>query len=373
MLMSAIIASSLSPEAPAIRTPVLPAAVAPAERQMSAQLITWAPGEVRCKATLVKSSMVRRPWSSLSFGGAVPAPVTFRFSIDATGRPLSIVRNGERFIPFGEDLGPAFATSRFSAGHALSDCSITYSAAAHPLSEAPVEDLVSYTITPIGPRLPQEGWDRIAAGGSCWKRPFPQPLIRAIPDFRRIEGTPGVKDWSLIGYDTDKNGTPRNVHMVDGTGNGALTRAAEQAVANSRFTGENRTGCLYPYWKSPATLAPPPAPEERAFKSEDSNCPVRTKWKKPLATRFPEAWRRRSIEGWAVLTYDLAPWGVAGNIKVVAAEPAEDFGWQAQMIVQNASAESSPTGATGCVETVHFMMSRDDEPAAEDGMARPLY
>ena len=35
----------------------------------------------------------------------------------------------------------------------------------------------------------------------------------------------------------------------------------------------------------------------------------------------------RAIEGWAVIAFDVAPWGGTGNVRVVASEPAADFGF----------------------------------------------
>lgn len=326
-------------------------------------LLGWMPGDVQCGGVPVAHVTLRRPLSELSWGMGTKAPsISYQFEIDRSGRPLSITRDGEGPTGFSSDVAPALAASRFPDG-ARQNCRITYVAQVSTLDQAPVADLVSYSITPTSGPLPKEGWERIKSEGDCTTAPFPQPLLRAFPDFDKLPGTPGVKDWSLVGYDTDGTGAPVGTKTLFGTGNKVLDDAARKAVGNSRFTGGARKGCRYPYWKAPGILASPPAPAEQDFRPVGSNCTTQNRWKRPLATRFPEPWRRRAIEGWAIITYDVAPWGGIGNAKVVAAQPSADFGQAALTIIQNASAEPSPQGATGCVETVRFAMGRRTGPA----------
>lgn len=324
-------------------------------------LLSWTPGEVRCDGMTIGASSVRRPWNQLvSRNIDRVKPATYRFGIDASGRPLSIVRDGEDFTPFAQDIAPALAASRFAPGADRKNCSITYSPNRQALSATPIEDLVSYSITPTSGPLPKEGWDRIRALGTCADAPRPQPLIRAFPNFREVASTPGVKDWSLVGYDTDASGRPVKLRIVHTTGNAAMDKASLKAVGDSRFTDGARTGCLYPYWRAPAKLAPPPVPAKDAFRPQDSTCAGRTEWAVAPTLRFPDSYRRRAIEGWAIVTYDLAPWGETGNVKVAASEPTEDFGKQAIAILRSARATPSAQGGSGCVETVRFDMGRSD-------------
>lgn len=359
MLKSAFVASLFGMATTVIMAP--PAAPGAGTERV---LFGWMPDAAQCDGTPVGHLVVRRPWGSLSYGlPKTPPSLTYAFEIDATGRPLSITREGEGFVSFGGDVAPALAASRFAPG-VRKNCRITYTADAKTLTAAAVADLVSYTITPTSGPLPKAGWDRIKGTGDCATAPVPQPLLRAFPDFGTIEGTPGVKDWSLVTYDTDENGTPVKMRTVMGTGNAALDSAARKAVGGSRFTQGARTGCLYPYWKAPETLAPPPTPQETAFRPAASNCAEQTRWQKPLALRFPDPWLRRSIEGWAIVTYDIAPWGAVGNAKVVAAQPAAEFGQQALAILQNASAEPSAQGSTGCVETIRFAIGQKNSSSS---------
>ncbi|MGB5077066.1 MAG: hypothetical protein WBO17_06270 [Sphingorhabdus sp.] len=67
---------------------------------------------------------------------------------------------------------------------------------------------------------------------------------------------------------------------------------------------------------------------------------------------FPGNWQRRMIEVWGVILFDVAPWGGTGNLRIVASEPATEFGKMARRIVQAAKLAPSTSGLSGCVEIV---------------------
>lgn len=326
-------------------------------------LVTWTPGDAQCGGVpIAVGPLVRRPLNNL---GWLPQdnlkPLTFRFSLDDAGRPLSIERVDSDFIPFADDLGPALAASRFP-GHAKAPCQITYSPKAVPLAEASAGDLISYTVSPIGGALPKEGWDRIRPAGDCVKPPMAAPLLSAFPDFARLPGTPGVLGWTLVGYDIDRQGKTANVHVVSSNGNPALEQASIKAMRGWKFAGGPRTGCLYPYRRYAVTLAAPTPPEEDAFRPADATCSDPRNWTRPLALQFPENYRRRMIEGWAIVRYDVAPWGAVGNLKVLASQPSEDFGKQAAMMLRNAALPASSRGMTGCVDRVRYVLDPNMPP-----------
>jgi len=143
---------------------------------------------------------------------------------------------------------------------------------------------------------------------------------------------------------------------MTGTGNAALDTAASDAVARSRFTGGARTGCSYPYWRTPATLAAPPSPPVASLRPADATCPEKHEWATAPAPFYPETFRRRSIEGWAVLSYDVASWGEPGNVRVLAAQPAAAFGLAAERGLKGARGTPAKQGLTGCVDTVRFLI-----------------
>ena len=318
------------------------------------------PGEVRCGGVVVAAMPMRRPWTSLYWSSPTadaPKPLAFTFRIAADGRVMSIAREGVVYTPFSEDVAPSLAATRFAPGAERTGCRVSYTASRTPLAAAPVEDLISYSLNPTSGALPKAGWDRIRPqGATCLTEPRPQPLTQVYPDFRSFDGTPGVRDWSMVAYDQDADGKPTHVHVAYGTGNAALDAASVKAIAASRYSGGARTGCRYPYWHAPERLPAPAMPEEATVRPAGATCPEGRKWATRPVLRFPDAWRRRSIEGWAIVTYDVAPWGEIGNAKVVAAEPAEDFGKQAMQVLRSARLAAAPQGATGCVDRVRFVM-----------------
>lgn len=333
----------------------------------SVQLLSWSPGEVRCDGVAVPGGALQRPAVELAtMDPQRLKATTYRFAIDATGRTRSIARDAH---PFGQDIGPALAASRFPAGTKRENCEIGYTPKIDPLASAPIADLIAYSIHPTGQKLPQAGWDRFGTVGNCRDKPRPATLMRAYPDFSKVTPTPGSRDWSLVGYDTDDRGRPINARIANSTGNAELDAAAVEAVRASGFTGGARTGCLYPYWRAAAKLAPPKRPAEEQMRPANAVCPAKVEWAVRPTTHYPPAYRKRAIEGWAIVSFDVAPWGEIGNVKVLDAQPSADFGQQATFIVRSARVVPSPQGASGCVKTVNFMMPADDFSVNEEAPA----
>jgi TonB family protein len=334
------------------------------------RLLAWMPGDVRCGGAPVPATSVRRPWTAIGWGNAKPpgAPLVYRFRIDADGRALSIRRASGGYPPGAEDVAPSVAVSRFPAGEPRTDCTIAYSLRAIAPQDAPVEDLISYSLTPLSGKLPPEGWARIRPATSpCLVEPRPHPLTMVFPDYEKLPGQPGVKDWSMVEYDLDGRGRPVHVRTGASTGNTTLNAAAAKAMRASRYTGGARTGCFYPYARAAATLAaPPPSAAEDALRPSGSTCPQSGDWAAPPRLRYPKPYQRRSIEGWATVAFDVAPWGELGNLRVLASEPTAEFGDAALQVLRSARKPASSAGRAGCVERVAFKMGYGGIPA-EDG------
>lgn len=330
------------------------------------QILSWSAGVIRCDGVAIDGVGVLRPSVEMTYMD--PQRVTaisYRFAIDGAGRTRSITREANELASFGQDLGPALAASRFPVGAKRDNCLISYAPKFDRLATAPIADVAEYSIYPAGPRLPQEGWDRFGAAGNCRANPRPSTLLRAYPNFSKVAATPGVRDWSLIGYDTDADGRPINARTVHGTGNAELDAAAIDAVRASRFTGGARTGCLYPYWRSAGRIAAPKAPAEETLRPANATCPAKLEWATQPNSNYPPAYNKRAIEGWAIVTFDVAPWGEVGNVKVIDAQPAADFGQQANMIVRSRRVVASARGASGCIETVRFAVPTRNAPTEE--------
>ena len=110
-------------------------------------------------------------------------------------------------------------------------------------------------------------------------------------------------------------------------------------------------------------MAAPEGKELDAYRPEGGNCLQTVEWTSQPALVSPEVFRRRGIEGWAVIAFDLAPWGAVGNAKVVAAEPAAEFGEAAQRIVFGSATAPSKQGYTNCIVRVRYAMRKQDREA----------
>ena len=321
-------------------------------------LLMWSPSDVRCSGDGIgHAEYMPRPLNMLIFPGGIPAvPITFGFTIGEDGRPLSIAKQGEGNTPYASDTGPALAASRFAPGAGRSDCTITYTPHTAPLDLAPLPELMSYSMNRDSERLPLAAMRRLG-GGTCLDRPVPAPLVVAYPDFGKLANTPGARDWTMVDYDLDRAGNAVDARIVGGTRHAALDAASLEAVGKSRFAAGDREGCRYPYWLNPGLVEAPPMPPKGALEPANAMCDARDGFSRPPQLIFPEPYRNRAIEGWAIVSYDVAPWGEIGNVKVLDAQPSEEFGKQAVRMLSRAEVESGGRGMTGCVDRVHFKMN----------------
>ena len=358
-LLSALLgsaASAIPPEPPVVSVSV--PTTSSSDGSSGQRLVSWIPGQVRCEGGAIASVVEgRRPYNTLWSGrGSEPPAMSFDFAIDATGRPISIKRTSPSYFNHGSG-GAAMVSSRFAANAALDGCSITYWPVIRPVGEAELVELASYVMTNQSPRLPKEAYDRLHADDEC--RAGTQPILQAFPEFDRIPATPGVRDWTMIGFDVEPSGETANVRHLYGTGNEALAEAAEEAVEASRFNqGPMRHNCSYPYWRNAAVLPAPPAPPRGADWSDPCEA---LEWDRGPQLVFPEAYRSRSIEGWADIAYDVAPWGEIGNVRVLRAEPIDDFGEAAKRMIERSSTRKGQ-GFTGCETRVFYRMEGSDAP-----------
>lgn len=312
----------------------------------------WFPADLRCETGgPIEGSGILRPFNTLVRGTSENAErVILTFAVGPEGRPHSIEREGNRFNPAGSNASAALAGSRFPAGSPRQRCQMTYHAKVASFEEAPLGEVVSLSITPDIGRPPQEMWDRINGSRDCMSPPRPQQLVRVMPDFSKIKGKVGARDWTLIGYDIDDSGKTTSPHVVLGTNNAELDAAAVKAIQESRFTeGTAKTGCLFPFWRNPELLEAPAMPDDQSPCDNPA-------WERAPVLTYPKAFQKRLIEGWAVVRYDIAPWGETGNIEVVEAQPAADFGQAAHAMLRGAKHEPLDEGATGCFARVIYVM-----------------
>jgi TonB family protein len=324
------------------------------------------PESGQCSDGLLDISNVEVPMGGLirSSSSSGDQPVNVRFRIDVNGRPLGIKSDSAAFGA-AADLTPSLAASRFASGTPRDGCSIVYGPKRSSIADGDIHDLIGYSIF-AQPRAPKEVFDRITPANSDCNTQRPAVLLRAFPDFEKIPATTGRSDWSMVQFDVDASGKPVSLKIFATTGNKALDKASADAVARSRFAKGEKKGCLYPYWRRGGTLAAPESKEIAAYRSEDSKCPQPMDWKYQPPLVYPENFRRRDIEGWAVIAFDLAPWGAVGNVKIVDAEPAAEFGEAARQIILSSTATPSNQGYSNCVARVRYAMGGQDRQTASN-------
>lgn len=331
------------------------------------QLATWQASAPRCGDTFAKVIRVPAPLGHIRYGPIMEkVELTYSFTIAADGRATDIQRTGTGWVAHVEDLAPALAAARF-AGAARTGCTVQFSLVSRPLADVPLDRLLGYAIlsgapdgSPVRARID-------AASGDCVS-PYPAPALRAFPDLKALPQVPGEVSWTATRFDIDARGRPVNLSVAASSGNAALDRAAIAALGRSRFQPGARHGCLLPLRNGAATLPAPTAPEEEALRPAGATCPKDLPFVVRPTLTIPQPWQRRSIEGWAVLAYDVAPWGAIGNVRVLAAQPAAEFGDWAQNVLRNATKATTTTGYVGCVDRVRFRIGDDSRLMLTGGM-----
>jgi TonB family protein len=358
----------------------VPSAPVVADNSERRRLIVLRPGAVTCGG--VTEEPVHRelpiPEAQTVYSKQAAHPLTLAFSIDARGRAIDIHEISERQPNWVEsdDAAPSLAASQFAAGPVRTRCTVSYSVDALSAAEVPLED--AYRAYAAGRGHSREMFPfyqrTIPAGADC--EPFPHYRVRVYPRFDEIERPAGIASWSMIAFDTDARGRTRNVRVLGEGGNAALADETADAMRSSRFVPGAHRGCVTRFWSFPGvSLLPPPAAPTSDYRAPDAQCDgLADEWASMPPLRFPEAFRRRSIEGWAIVRFDVAPWGETGNVEVVAAEPAEAFGDRATQIVRGARKPPSSRGFSGCVEKVSFKIGRPPGPRSspEEEIIRPI-
>lgn len=334
----------------------------------SPYIFNFRPGAAICAGTPVVARMMAEPLPT----GAYVMPgmaeslggYTIRFRIDRDGRPLGIGwvgrDSGTGTQPFFsvEDLEPSLAASRFEPGE-RQDCTITYVPQAVPVATAPPAVLNHFLAVP---RIGYVGWreaverDR-AEAADCVRGRRPEPLLATYPDPRTIVRQAGTYTWTITEADIAPSGVPTNVRTKASGGDEALDRSNREAVSRSRFVIDGpKNGCRFVYFRWANVPIPAPPMPSKDSTPKPVHCARPPELLAPLQRRYPVNFERRSIEGWAIVSFDVAPWGVVGNVKVLDSQPSAAFGDMASAMMQQARRVATPLGASGCVERVRFRM-----------------
>lgn len=367
-ITAAALAAPVMAEAQTTRTPYRdPAPAIPPETHV----LTWEMSPVTCDAgTRIAPAMLAAPEPEqvMVRGSNGPDAVTLGFDLDAEGQPFNITGQiNPRHRYQTKDLMPSLRASRFVVDAPRTGCTIRYTPQIRKAAEVPLATLARFGVAQRM-RMGKDVWDRLAPG-DCRKSPRLARLTRAYPDFRKLTRREGERHWTYVRYDIDSEGVPVNVLTGESSGYAALDAEALQAVTAGRYAGGPRTGCIEAWWSGPATVPAPPAPPKSETGGNPA-CDIADRWSTAPTLTFPPAYNRRAIEGWAILRYDVAPWGEIGAIEVVEAQPSIEFGEAAVNVMRNARYKPQEGGLTGCVDRVFFRI-RADEPDIADGEAEP--
>ena len=326
----------------------------------------------------------------LAIGAALSASherpaVILAFSVDEQGRTRDIrpVRDTPS-TPSGpiviSALSPAqeeqaaLAAWRFPAGP-RADCRATIRYSAKPLEAATTDDLLRYFAVTrtrgalrdiVARRLggPDANCGGDGRGGRAAR-------TISVPDFmigRRPP--PGGRSWSVVRWNVNAQGRATGVQTLGSSGDADLDREARRAMAETVLRpGAPLTGCVFNFNRAGETLTPPDLPRREEDPQQSCPADISDRLRLNIAPeRFPPAFAKRRIEGWALVRFDLATWGQTGAIEVIDAQPSAVFGKDASRLVASARTEPALTGAVRCVLPIRYRLP-DASGTAADGAA----
>ena len=296
-----------------------------------------------------------------------PEQVTIRFALDAEGRPRDITAaNPPRVRLWMRDFMPSLRASRFQVDGPKTGCTISYTPVMQSIAEAPLEELALLGVAQRL-RMGKEVWERLSPG-DCHETPRLAPLSRSYPDFRKLTRSEGTRNWTFVTYDIDPDGVPVNVATALTSGYDALDAEARAAVAAGRYAGGPRKGCLQAWWTGAETIPAPPIPPASEAQGNPA-CEIKDRWVKEPRLVFPPSYQQRAIEGWAILRYDVAPWGEIGAVEVVEAQPSSEFGEAAINVIRNARFKPLESGLAGCIDRVIFRIRAQPDHGESEAAA----
>ena len=295
----------------------------------------------------------------------LPTSEVFGFSVDADGRVADLKRIGQ--IPnYGpeDEAGAIIASWRFAPGQAAKGCKIDLAPTHRPIEEATPATLFEMLANDV--RNPAPALRKaLASAGDCTRAPYRRPNVVVYADLRPFDNKTVDPAWVGLHYDIDADGAVKNVRIMGQHGERAFADAAASAVAEGRFfPGAPRTGCYVAFKAMPKATEAIKRPPGDSFERPTDGCKVtREALNIPENKYFPPAYAKRRVAGWAIVRFDVAPWGQVGAVEVLAAQPAGAFGDAARSLVQSARPSPPPTGYRGCIVPVIYAIPS----VAEDG------
>lgn len=289
------------------------------------------------------------------------------FDIDVNGRPLNIRPDQPSYIPVGASenaaLQAVLAGWRFPAAK-RDGCRLTLRWRTQALADAETPDLMKlFAVSQTTPQIRQAvalrlGGDDADCGDRWGGR---QPRFVSYPDFHAgRRPTPGSRTWTVVRWNIDADGKTTDVETLGSSGDVDLDAETRRAISESAARpGPARKGCVANYYRWGAPLSAPPITPENKRDDPLQNCPaeIGERFKLRREPVYPAAFNQRSIEGWALIRFDIAPWGAIGNVEVIESQPAAAFGDDARRMVQNSTATPAYNAGIRCVVPVRYRMA----------------
>lgn len=198
--------------------------------------------------------------------------------------------------------------------------------------------------------------------------------LKAYPEASRLSRTPGRPQWLVAGYDILANGKVKTGPRLRASGETTNFDAIEKALGQRAFyPGEAVAQCLTSFAIPAADLPVEPGIGELMTlnntksgsdgdSDEQKTCPAEARSKAMTFTYRPEYYpaqaARLGIEGVAMLSFDVAPWGQV-RLKSSWSHPLPEFGQAASRMLTQSTFRASERGLSGCRLLVRFVREKD--------------
>lgn len=297
------------------------------------------------------------------------------FSVGVDGRTLNI-RQQPLPDAGSESLFNPAASARYQSalaawrfdGGARSACWLTIRFTPVPVARADHDLLLRYYAVTRTTGVVRDAVEARLRGpdADCRRR---RPRLASYPDHRiGAPLPPAGYGWSVVQWNVDAEGRYDAVATVGSSGDAAYDAETRRAMSeNLAWEGAASVGCVYNFYRRGEPLPAPPLPPVK----DDSlaNCPasVRDRFTAFRDPVYPNDFRQRGVEGWALVRFDIASWGAIGNVEIVEAQPAAAFADSALTAVRLGRVTPGFDAGIRCVVPVRFVMEppRDGAPVAD--------
>jgi TonB family protein len=246
----------------------------------------------------------------------------------------------------------AIAALSFAEGHAASGCRIHVSGRVLTDQAAARADLLKmFALTPYASLKSPIYRAAVPTGSDCLDGETLHRRVQYFAAVDEIHEPPGVRSWVVVQYDIGPDGHARHVQIAASSGAADLDARAVEAATRNVFAPQAKQACVARYYDRPGIVPAPPIAKDA--RSEPSQCAANVKLDFGTLDFYPKAFADREIEGYALMQFDVAPWGGLGEVQVLKSEPAAAFGQAAQNLMRLGKAAPGQ-GLRGCVVPIRF-------------------